>query len=389
MGAKQNIRFGLIGCGLMGRYFAIATKQWGMLRGSLPTPQIVGACDPQPANLAWFESNVETLRDPTADYRALLAREDIDAIYCAVPHHLHADIYVDTIQAGKHLMAEKPFGIDLAANRRIMAAVAEHPEVLVRVSSEFPFYPGAQRIAAAAREGRFGTMIEVRGGFLHSSDLDPNKPINWKRRAALNGEYGCLGDLGLHAVHMPFRFGWRPLNVRALLSKIFAERPDDKGNMVPSETWDNAVLATEAEADGKRFPLLIETKRIAPGETDTWYLTVLGSRHSASFTTKYPRTLSTLDYQPGAEQAWRMTDLGYAGAYPTVADGIFEFGFTDAILQMWAAFIDELVHRDSMQQPFTCATPDEAELSHHLFTAALESQRTGQVVELATVEARA
>ncbi len=115
MAAKQNIRFGLIGCGLMGRYFAIATKQWGMLRGSLPTPEIVGACDLQPANLAWFESNVETLREPTADYRALLAREDIDAIYCAVPHHLHADIYVDTIQAGKHLMAEKPFGIDLAS----------------------------------------------------------------------------------------------------------------------------------------------------------------------------------------------------------------------------------------------------------------------------------
>lgn len=386
--ADKTIRFGVIGCGLMGRHFAIAAKQWGMLREFPARPQIVAACDVSPDNLAWFESNVETLVETTSDYRALLAREDVDAVYCAVPHNLHAEIYIETMRAGKHLLAEKPFGIDLSANRRIMATVAEHPQLLVRISSEFPFFPGAQRIAAAVREGRFGTIIEARSGFLHSSDLDPRKPINWKRKASTNGEYGCMGDLGLHAVHMPFRFGWHPVNVRALLSNIVKERPDKKGVLVPCDTWDNAVLATEVETGGNRFPMLIETKRIAPGETNTWYLTVFGTKYSASFSTKYPRTLWTLGYKPDQEQAWQRTDLGYHSAYPTVADGIFEFGFTDAVLQMWAAFVDELAHGESMRQPFLCATPEEAELSHWIFSAALESQRSGQVVELASIEAR-
>lgn len=60
-----------------------------------------------------------------------------------------------------------------------------------------------------------------------------------------------------------------------------------------------------------------------------------------------------------------------------------KFGFPDAILQMWAAFCDELVNgRAGMKQHFTCATPEEASWSHDLFTAALASQREGKTVAL-------
>ena len=70
-------------------------------------------------------------------------------------------------------------------------------------------------------------------------------------------------------------------------------------------------------------------------------------------------------------------------AYPTITGAIFEFGFSDAILQMWAAFLDELVHgREGMRQPFHCATPEEAALTHRLFTAALASQRERSVVDV-------
>ena len=61
---------------------------------------------------------------------------------------------------------------------------------------------------------------------------------------------------------------------------------------------------------------------------------------------------------------------------------IFEFGFPDAIQQMWAAFLDELAHGDDMRGPFRCATPAEAAATHRVFTAALESHRAGTVVRL-------
>ncbi|MHB8612324.1 MAG: Gfo/Idh/MocA family protein [Candidatus Dormibacteraceae bacterium] len=376
------MRFGIIGGGLMGRYFAIACRRWPMLRELQAVPEIIGVCDLNPEVQTWYQRNVPSLVLSTADYRELLAENSIEAIYCAVPHNLHAEIYCAAVAAGKHLMGEKPFGIDLVANNRITAAIQSQPSLLVRVSSEFPFYPGAQRIMQAARAGGFGTIVSVRAGFRHSSDLDPRKPINWKRVAKTNGEYGCLGDLGLHVVHLPFRLGWVPSNVRAVLSNVVRERPGPGGEMVPCDTWDNAVLLTEVSAGGDTFPMALEAKRIAPGETNTWFIEIHGTRRSMAFSTKDPKALWTLDYTPGEEQQWRRLDLGYWSAYRSFSDGIFEFGFEDAVLQMWAAFLDELVNGARMLQPFHCATPQEAEQSHLLFTASLESQRSTSVVEV-------
>ena len=380
--AKRILNFGIIGCGLMGREFASAAARWLHLQDMEVEPRIVSVCSRTETSMAWFQQNVPTVKLATTDYHELLADPTVDAVYCAVPHDLHAQFYIDTIRAGKHLLGEKPFGIDLEANEAILAASREHPDVFVRCSSQFPFFPGAYRIGEWAREGRFGRIIEVEAGLWHSSDLNPLKPINWKRRIATNGEYGCMGDLGLHVVHMPLRFGWHPKNVRALLSKIVDERPNAEGQMVPCETWDNAILACEVEAPGQSFPMVVSTKRIAPGHGNTWFIRVMGTELSASFSTRNPKQIATLPYAPGDDQAWRILDLAHKSAYQTITGSIFEFGSSDALLQMWAAFCDELVNGPEMHQPFGCATPEEAHESHRLFTAALASQRTGQTVAL-------
>lgn len=379
---KRIINFGIIGCGLMGREFGSAVARWCHLLDQDVQPRIVGVCDANPAMLDWFTGNFDSIQLITRDYHDLLASPAIDAVYCAVPHHLHERLYVDIIESGKHLLGEKPFGIDLDANARIMQAVRAHPEVLVRCSSELPFYPGAQHILRFLREERFGTIIEVQAGFLHSSDLDPRKPTNWKRRIATNGAYGCMGDLGMHVLHIPLRTGWYPRNVRALLSNIVTERPGPDGAPEACETWDNALLACEVQTGGQHFPMLLDIKRIAPGETNTWYIRVTGTRLSAEFSTKYPRTLRTMPYTPGAEQAWQAQDLGSQSAYPTITGGIFEFGFSDSIVQMWAAFCDELAHPGQMRQPFACVTPQETMQHHRILTAALSSNSLAQVVEV-------
>ena len=383
---KRIINFGIIGGGLMGREFASNVARWCHLLEQDVVPRIVGVCDTNPAMLDWFSENFATIQIATQDYSALLNTPEIEAIYCAVPHNLHEQLYIDIIKAGKHLLGEKPFGIDQAANARILAAAKAHPQVLVRCSSEFPFFPGAQQIVRFIRDERFGTILEVQAGFLHSSDLDPRKPINWKRQIAVNGEYGCMGDLGMHVMHIPLRFHWFPSNVRALLSNIVTERPGPEGSMVTCKTWDNATLACEVHSREHHFPMLLEMKRIAPGETNTWYLRVLGSTFSAEFSTKYPKTLRTLSYTPGGTQAWQTQELGSISTYPTITGNIFEFGFSDSVLQMWAAFCDELTHPGHMRQPFSCVTPEETAQSHRILTAALASQRQAQVISCKSEE---
>ncbi len=369
--ARRKVPFAVIGLGLMGREFASAAARWCHLLDDGPVPEITGVCDSNPAALAWFRENLPSVRIATQDYRDLLARKDIEAVYCAVPHNLHEKLYVDVIRAGKHLMGEKPFGIDRQANSNILAAIGNAPQVLVRCCSEFPYFPAAQRLVGWIRERRFGRILEVRAGFHHSSDMDVNKPINWKRLVEVNGEYGCMGDLGIHTQHIPFRAGWLPRTVYAALSKIVSERPDGKGGMVPCRTWDNAALSCAVDYDGYRFPMVLETKRLAPGATNTWFIEVYGLQASARFSTAEPKSFWYCETR-GKEQAWARLDLGYASAVPAITGGIFEFGFPDAIQQMWAVFLQEL---DGGQPAFGCFTPEETRLSHALQTAALASHR--------------
>lgn len=385
--AKQKIRFGFIGLGLMGRELASATARWCHVLDTDFEPEIVGICDSNPAMFDWFESNFDTIKVRTTDYKELIASDEIDAIYCAVPHNLHEQMYVDIINAGKHLMAEKPFGIDINAAQTIMQAIEANPDVFVACSSEFPFFPGAQRMIQAINADQFGKIIDVEIGLLHSSDIDPNKPINWKRMIDINGEYGCMGDLGMHALHIPLRAGWMPKSVFAQLSNLMTERYTKDGQIVPCETWDNATLHCWVDYDRGEFPLTVKTYRIEPGATNTWFMKITGTQQSVSFSTYYPKTLRVMNYESGAEQNWGELNLGYSSAYPTISGGIFEFGFSDSLLQMWTAFCDELVHgRDKMKQPFYCATPQEALAHHRILTGALESHKTRQNIALETVQ---
>jgi predicted dehydrogenase len=168
--------------------------------------------------------------------------------------------------------------------------------------------------------------------------------------------------------------------VRAILSKIVKERPDGRGGIAPCLTWDNATLFCEAAdpARGEPFPLTLKLQRIAPGQKNTWYLEVFGTQASARFTTRAPNRLELLEFT-GGDQTWREVQTGHETAFKTITGAIFEFGMPDAILQMWAAFVHELVHGQPRKKFAGCATPEEAALSHRLFTAALGSQK-GQCV---------
>lgn len=380
----KTVRFGIVGCGLMGREFASAAARWCHLKDPPAKPEIVAVCNRSEEPRNWFVSHFPAVKQSTSDYRELLANPEVEAVYCAVPHNLHERIYLDTLRAGKHLFGEKPFGIDLAANQAILAGAAERPELLARCCSQFPYFPAVQRIGTMIEQDAFGALLEVNAGFLHSSDLNADKPINWKRQVEMNGAYGVMGDLGMHVCHVPFRAGWRPRDVRAVLSNIVRERPDATGKRVPCEIWDNATLLCETEEarHGGSFPLTLKTQRIAPGETNSWYLEIKGLKACARFSTREPNTLWLLEYTGGAQE-WRRVSTGYTPLFPAITGAIFEFGFTDAILQMWAAYLTEF---SGVGLPpallARAATPEEANLSHRLFAAALESHETGKTVAL-------
>ena len=371
----KTIRIGIIGGGLMGREVASAFARWFALTDLPVRPVLHAVADVSEKVREWFRP-LPGMSLLTGDYHELLADPAVDVVYVAVPHHLHEQIYLDVLKAGKDLLAEKPFGIDLAAAQNITAAAATHGR-FVRCSSEFPYFPGAQAVFKGAQSGQFGRLLEIRSGFHHSSDLDPTKPANWKRSSKSCGEIGVMGDLGMHTLHLPLRLGWKPGKVYAQLQKGVPERPGPDGKPVACDTWDNAMLNTWIEAGGHSVPMRLEMKRLAPGATNSWYFEVLGTEGGMRYNTAEPKTLHTFR-RTGGTQVWERNDLGFGMPFAAITGGIFEPGFPDIMQQMWAAYLME--REGLLGDRLGCVRPEEALASHQIFAAALRSH-AGQTVE--------
>lgn len=379
--SAKIVNVAIIGAGLMGREVAAAIQRWPALIDHPVRPRLTAVCDINRTALEWFDE-ISTVTTKVTDYRELLDDPTIDVIYVAVRHDLHEQIYTDVISAGKGLLAEKPFGIDGTAAQAILAAVEAHPESFVRCSSEMPFFPGAQWAINYVQSGALGTIVEARSSFLHASDVDTTKPISWKRQNTFCGEAGVLNDLGLHTWHVPLRLGWAPESVYGMLQNIVTERPGPDGQLVPCDTWDNAVLHSWATHEGVRFPLTTETKRIDPGQKNTWVFEAIGMSGGVRFSTKNPKLVEvfTVATVPGigTQQVWQQLDAGSQSVWPTVTGANFEFGFSDSILQMWAAFLAE--REGELGDRFGCVTPHEAAATHDIYRAAIRSNAEGAAI---------
>lgn len=371
------VRVGIIGGGLMGREIAVAIQRWGALIDHPAKPVLTAVCDLNPAALEWFTS-IDTVTHRVTDHRDLLALDDVDVVYVAVRHDLHLPLYSDVLRAGKDLLAEKPFGMDLSEAEELLKLITE-VGAFVRVSSEMPFFPAAQEAIRVVASGELGPLIEASQQLRHSSDLDLKKPINWKRQVETCGAGGVMNDLGMHVLHVPLRLGWEPDSTYAVLQNLVPFRPGASGELVQCTTWDNAtLLCSVGSADP--FPLTLGMKRLDPGQLNSWDFRATGLFGGVEFSTRNPKLLRRLEYKNG-NQNWSEIELGSQSVFPTITGGIFEFGFSDAILQMLASFFAERI--GELGDRFGCATPEEAVGSHRVIEAALRSQASGRAEKAA------
>jgi hypothetical protein len=128
-------------------------------RSTRCNPKSSQSATTNPALFSWYADSLASIAQQTTDYRQLLGNPHVEAVFCAVPHHLHEEIYCAILQAGKHLMGEKPFGIDRQANARILQAVQENPDCFVRCTSELPFIPAVQRICDRLQAGQLAATL--------------------------------------------------------------------------------------------------------------------------------------------------------------------------------------------------------------------------------------
>jgi hypothetical protein len=155
--------------------------------------------------------------------------------------------------------------------------------------------------------------------------------------------------------------------------------------MASCSTWDNATLVCKSAdpANNQPFTLYVETKRMAPGAMNSWFIEIYGTAGSARFSTVEPRTVYTIS-SLGKEQGWLRTDIGSKSFIPTITGNIFETGFSDVFQQMTGAYMQEFCDGGSSHL-LPNVLPEETAVSHKIMTAALKSNTDGSVVRLADV----
>jgi predicted dehydrogenase len=146
-------------------------------------------------------------------YEALLTDSSIDAIYNPLPNHLHVAWTVKALNAGKHVLCEKPLGLNAPETQAIIAA-RDRSQKKVIEAFMVRHHPQWQRVRALVRAGRIGTVRSIQSAFLFTV-LDPQ---NVRNQTSLGG--GALYDVGCYPlVTARYVFGAEPTRAIALIDR--------------------------------------------------------------------------------------------------------------------------------------------------------------------------
>jgi predicted dehydrogenase len=144
-------------------------------------------------------------------YEELLADPEIDAIYNPLPNHLHVPWSIRALEAGKHVLCEKPIGMSASEAQTLLVAARQRPHLKVMEAFMYRHHPQWQRAKRLVEEGAFGELRTVQSFFSYYL-VDP---ANVRNRADIGG--GGLMDIGCYGVSLArFLFDAEPRRVMAI-----------------------------------------------------------------------------------------------------------------------------------------------------------------------------
>lgn len=238
------------------------------------------------------------------DWRGVIERDDIHIIDICAPGWIHAEIAIAALEAGKHVLVEKPLANTLAEAELMTAAAAKARQRGTQSMIGFNYrrVPALALARELIGEGRLGTIRHIRAAYLQDWLSDPESPMSWRLRKETAGS-GALGDIASHAVdQIQFLTGQAVMEVTGTLRTFVAERPGPGG---PEEvTVDDAVWATLGLAGN--LSASVEASRVATGQKNSLKIEIYGSAGSLTFDLESLNELMFLDATaPVHEQGFR------------------------------------------------------------------------------------
>ncbi|CAM5249237.1 Putative dehydrogenase (Fragment) OS=Streptomyces griseomycini OX=66895 GN=FHS37_007886 PE=4 SV=1 [Streptomyces griseomycini] len=247
------------------------------------------------------------------DWRALVERDDVDLVDICTPGDSHAEIAIAALEAGKHVLCEKPLANSVAeAEAMVRAAEAARARGQVAMVGfnyrRVPALTYARRLIA---DGRLGALRHVRVTYLQDWLVDPEFPLTWRLQREHAGS-GALGDLGAHIVDLAqYLVGEVLVGVSAQMETFVRERPRPDGASAgltaSGGTRRGPVTVDDAAVFTGRFSsgalATFEATRMASGRKNTLRLEINGEFGSLAFDLERLNELSFHDHREPAETA--------------------------------------------------------------------------------------
>jgi len=232
MSEERGLRVGFIGAGWADRVQIPVFRLGGLM------PQAIAASAPANAARVAARHAIPNVHD---DWRALVENPAVDIVSICTPPALHAEIAVAALQAGKHVICEKPTARTVAEAETMLAAAQAAPNQLAIIDHELRFHPQRLHLRQLIKEGYVGTVLHVTLDRLGGDRLDATRPWSWWSDAEQGG--GMLGAVGSHLIDLARWLIGRIESLSAQLQIGHLYRPDPAtGGMRPVTADDHALL---------------------------------------------------------------------------------------------------------------------------------------------------
>ena len=264
----------------------------------------------------------------TADWRDTIAHPEVDLVCITTPPNLHREMTLAAIEAGKHILCEKPMAMNVAEaqemTEKAAVAAAEGKPILALIDHELRFQPGRLLAYKMLRDGAIGKIRHARATFQAPHRGDPNIPWNWWSDATVGG--GALGAIGSHIIDS---FHWfldaDVANVFCQLQTHVRTRRDADGEMraVTSDDTSNLMLRF---ADGTltENTTAVATISMTDGPNYLNLLEFFGTEGSMRID-----HLGELSIAKPGETAWTPIEVDLGTLLPGMPDTGFARGFVE------------------------------------------------------------
>ncbi|MEQ8922299.1 MAG: Gfo/Idh/MocA family oxidoreductase [Roseovarius sp.] len=233
----------MIGGGFMGKAHAMAYAAMPMFfwpAPAIPHRKVVVDVTDDLAEAARQRFGFD---EASSDWRAVIARDDIDVIDICTPNNVHAEIAIAAAKAGKHIICEKPLARGGEEAKSMLDAV-EAAGVIHMVAFNYRRTPAVALAKKYIDDGRIGRILNFRGTYLQDWSADPDGPLSWRFQKKIAGS-GAIGDIGTHVVDLAHYLVGPIAAVSALTPTYVKTRPLQAGGV-------DKLGASEKNADAPR-----------------------------------------------------------------------------------------------------------------------------------------